>query len=154
MSKGATLLIADAGPVIALLGIQQLGLLSQLFDRVVLTATVRAEILHPLPSFMEVVPDPKDTSTHTWGRVIDIGEQTAIALAIEHPKAELLIDDLAGRREAASRGILLLGTLGLLRRAKLRGLLTKVRPSTDGLIGNGLWISPILYEQFLKSCSE
>ncbi len=54
---------------------------------------------------------------------LDQGEQDAILLA-ESVKAErLIIDDLEGRREAANRGLPVIGTLGILAEAARRNLL-------------------------------
>jgi predicted nucleic acid-binding protein len=54
---------------------------------------------------------------------LDRGEQDAILLA-ESLKAErLIIDDLEGRREAAKRGLPVIGTLGILAEAARRNLL-------------------------------
>ena len=51
------------------------------------------------------------------------GEQDAILLA-ESLKAErVIIDDLEGRREAAKRGLPVIGTLGILAEAARRNLL-------------------------------
>ena len=54
---------------------------------------------------------------------LDRGEQDAILLA-ESLKAErLIIDDLEGRREAANRGLPVIGTLGILAERARRNLL-------------------------------
>jgi predicted nucleic acid-binding protein len=54
---------------------------------------------------------------------LDRGEQDAILLA-ESLKAERpIIDDLEGRREAAKRGLPVIGTLGILAEAARRNLL-------------------------------
>jgi predicted nucleic acid-binding protein len=53
---------------------------------------------------------------------LDAGEVAAIALAANHPDALLLMDEAAGRAEAARRGIHVTGTLGILRDAASAGL--------------------------------
>jgi predicted nucleic acid-binding protein len=54
---------------------------------------------------------------------LDPGERAAIILAQQEADALLLIDDAAGRTEAARRGIPSTGTLGILRAAAVRQLL-------------------------------
>ena len=56
------------------------------------------------------------------------GEASVLALAAEHPGTEAIVDDLAGRRCAASLNILVRGTLGIVLVAKRRGLVRKWRP--------------------------
>ena len=62
------------------------------------------------------------------------GEREAIQLAFER-HATLIIDEAEGRAVALQLGIKLSGTLGVLVEAKRRGLLTRVRPEVERLIG-------------------
>jgi predicted nucleic acid-binding protein len=55
---------------------------------------------------------------------LDPGERAAIVLAQSEPGALLLIDETAGRIEASRRGIRNTGTLGVLRAAALKGLIS------------------------------
>ena len=54
---------------------------------------------------------------------LDAGEAAAIAIAELEIEVLLLIDENSGRREATRRGIPNTGTLGVLRRAAILGLL-------------------------------
>jgi predicted nucleic acid-binding protein len=54
---------------------------------------------------------------------LDRGEQDAILLAESFKAERLIIDDLEGRREAAKRGLPVIGTLGILAQAARRNLL-------------------------------
>ena len=54
---------------------------------------------------------------------LDRGEQDAILLAESFKAERLIIDDLEGRREAAKRGLPVIGTLGILAEAARRNLL-------------------------------
>ena len=53
---------------------------------------------------------------------LDLGERSAIVLALSEAEALLLIDETAGRLEASRRGISNTGTLGILRAAALADL--------------------------------
>jgi len=114
--------IADAGPLIALTRIEALDLLRQLFGHVCITTTVRDEILPAKAVFVEA-----DLLVHTlaerWIDVVEVpasdfaplnpgvdaGEASAIQMACSQQDAGdavlLVMDDRAGRLEAKSRGI-------------------------------------------------
>ena len=73
---------------------------------------------------------------------IDPGEQAAISLAREL-SASLLIDDIHGRKAAKSRGVTIIGTLGVLEVADGRGLVELPQAldalqTTDFRLGKGL----------------
>ena len=52
-----------------------------------------------------------------------MGENSAIALALELKAAQLLVDDRVARKAAAELGILTTGTVGILEKAAAKGLL-------------------------------
>ena len=74
-----------------------------------------------LPDWIDVrsVPVSDDPALSN----LDAGERSAIALAQSETNALLLIDEVAGRREASRRGISNTGTLGILRAAALGELI-------------------------------
>lgn len=84
---------------------------------------------------------------------LDTGEAAAIALALQLD-AILVIDERAGRRAAEARGLTVTGTIGLLLKAKERGLIPAVRPVLDSMIASGLRISPGLREEALRTTGE
>lgn len=55
---------------------------------------------------------------------LDRGEEAAISLALESKADALLIDERDGRRAASQRGIVIVGTLGVLEQAAKVGLLS------------------------------
>jgi hypothetical protein len=61
------------------------------------------------------------------------GEREALALAIERPGSRVLLDDRYARLVATTLGIPVIGTLGILLRAKRAGHLNEVRPLLDRL---------------------
>jgi len=87
---------------------------------------------------------------HGWGA----GEREAIALALEMQATELLIDDLAARRLAQSLGIPIIGSLGLLLRAKQRGLVSAVRPLLETMQTEEFRISDDLFSEILMAAEE
>lgn len=80
---------------------------------------------------------------------LDEGERQAIALALDHaPAVLLLIDDHAGRSSATRRRIRTLGTLGLLDLAATERLLN-VRRSLELLLSTNFRVSRTLVREVL-----
>lgn len=126
--------VADTGPVHNLILIEQIALLPALFDGVFLPETVRDEMLDakaPLPvrqwiaappAWLHVVPDPPSLSEDILLDDLDDGERAAVQLALSMQAALLLIDDRAGVAAATRKGLVVTGTLGVLKLAALRDL--------------------------------
>jgi predicted nucleic acid-binding protein len=65
-----------------------------------------------------------------------------------------VIDDLAARRCAASYGLRVIGSLGVVLRSKRRGLLDQARPWVTKLIEAGMFVDSTLLEQALNNVGE
>src|SRR5919197_4622831 len=78
---------------------------------------------------------------------LDRGEAAAIALAVEVPHAVVLLDDRKARITAQGLHLPVMGTIGLLLRAKRLGLLTEVRPVMDELAKAGFRLSLALWHK-------
>lgn len=59
---------------------------------------------------------------------IDKGESSAIALALEIPESTLILDDFKARKIADKLGLTYTGTLGVIIKAKLKGIVPSIRP--------------------------
>ena len=82
------------------------------------------------------------------------GEAEAIALAQRMNSSVLLMDDLRARKMAHRMGLRRMGTVALLGRAKLEGLIAVLRPELDALIAKGIFISPKLRQAALREVGE
>ena len=82
------------------------------------------------------------------------GETSVLALAAEHPGTEAIVDDLAGRRCAASLNIPVRGTLGIVLVAKRRGLIPKARPVIEEMVIGGLHLSRQVMDEALRRVDE
>jgi predicted nucleic acid-binding protein len=84
---------------------------------------------------------------------VDAGEAEAIALASE--KGCLLIsDDKQARATAKTLGVKVIGTIGVLVRAKQNGVVSAIKPILDELDLNSFFISRALREEALKLVGE
>ena len=82
------------------------------------------------------------------------GETQVLALALESSEPLALFDDALARRVAATLGIAVEGTLGLLLDAKKAGLLTSVRPLLDRLQSLGFRLDPGTRDAALRLSGE
>lgn len=163
--------IADAGPLIALARIEAIDLLRQLFGRVYITTKVRDEIL-PAKAFFAEVDLLASTIAEGWIDVvevptsdfrplnpgIDVGEASSIRLAHvsrEAGEAVLIVmDDRAGRLEAKSRGLALIGSAALIGLAKTQGLVPAARPLLEQMVASGYFIGPSVVSAVLANVDE
>ncbi|MBI1792554.1 MAG: DUF3368 domain-containing protein [Acidobacteria bacterium] len=83
------------------------------------------------------------------------GEAEAIALAFEMKANHLLIDEREGRTQARQLGLPLTGVLGVLLRAKKKGLIKAVKPEIDALRSKArFFIAPALEASILTKAGE
>lgn len=81
------------------------------------------------------------------------GESEAITFAMENSEYGIL-DDLQARKCATLLNWPLMGSLGIIVRAKKEGLLEVVKPTFEKLIASGLYVDRQLIEKVLTSIGE
>ncbi len=89
---------------------------------------------------------------HDWG--LGAGESSVLAYAFLSPGMTAIVDDLAGRKCAASLGIPVRGTLGIVLTAKKMGIIPSARSIIEDLVKTGLYLSPIIMETALSRVGE
>lgn len=150
------LVIADASPLIGLEQIGQIELIARLFGGVLVPPAVIQEIAVSVPrrDWLRVqslsAPIP---STVRLAR-LDPGEEEAVALAIELRPTWLVLDERRARRLAERLGLPVIGTLGILRTAKLRGVVGEVKPLIDALRATRFFVDDRLVGQLLDEMGE
>lgn len=82
------------------------------------------------------------------------GESSVLALALQHPGTDVIIDDLAARKCAASLSIPVRGTLGIVLAAKQRGAIPEARPVIEDLVATGLYLSRKVLDAALSRVGE
>ncbi len=78
--------------------------------------------------FIRVCPPSDLQKVRELMKELDPGESEALALALEMGIKAVLMDEAAGRSVATRLGIMPIGVLGILVRAKQRGLIESVSP--------------------------
>ena len=103
--------------------------------------------------WLQVVPTPPIPNVIAAQR-LDAGESAVLAVGLQQPETQVVLDDLAARRCAVSLGLATQGTLGLVLVAKRLGLVAEVRPLLDLLKQAGLYVSDPLAARVLKAAGE
>jgi hypothetical protein len=156
--------VADAGPIMSFARAERLELLRR----------VVGELWIPDAVYHEVVvtgagrPGAEETARGVWIKRKSIAEQAAVrdlprqlgagereAIVLAQELGAVLIADDRDARDAAERlGIPFLRSLGILREAKLRGIIPTVKPHVDALREYGFRLDDVTYQTFLQQMGE
>ena len=158
------IVIADAGPLIAFARINQLGLLTQVFEGVLVTdevfneCTMRTDFPETkviCEAFHNKQLQRCDTPTLHFelALCVDVGEASAIAVALELGYG-VLMDDKAGRSMAKNLGIATIGTVGVLVLAKQKRLIPALKPLLEQLTQSGYFLGDSLINNALLLVGE
>ena len=157
--RETSIAVSDTSPLIALKHAGLLEKLSQLFQRIAVPPSVMRELSVKEKEYFRSldflsVEEPHDERlVAVLKTVADEGEAEAIALALEK-NSLLVIDDLKGRKLARRLGLRIIGTLGLLKVMKLKGLVREVKPAIDRLKEKGFYISNDIVDRLLRDLGE
>ena len=160
--------IINASPIIALSILNKLDLLWQIFDKVYIPQTVVNEILSPsgktigkqeLKSAIEtaklipyIVKD-RELVTKLYGK-LHRGELEVIIGAKELNTDFAIIDEISARKLAKVMSVDTIGTVGILKIAKNKNLITDLKPLLLLLIKNKFRISEKLIDKILRDVNE
>ncbi len=159
------IVVADATPLIALAKIKHLGILAELFGRVVIPQSVYDEVVTKAlnrAGASEVakavffdIRSATDQSKVTYLLTnLDAGEAEALVLAEELSADLVLLDEKKARRVAERIGLRYTGTVGLLLAAKNEGKIKKLRPLLDELLVNDFYLDEKFYGRVLRLAGE
>jgi predicted nucleic acid-binding protein len=156
--------VADASPLILLDKVGHAALLTKLCDELALPDAVVREVgvkpegerlIAELASIPHVrieghIPTPAELEAWDLGP----GESQVLALAATRGGSRAVLDDLEARRCGRSLGIPLIGTLGVVLRAKRKALIPAARPVIAQLRAVGLFASSELVDGALRRLGE
>jgi uncharacterized protein len=144
--------VSDSTCLIGLERVGELEILPALFDSVMIPPEVGREFGGNF-EWLKVENLTGNLLAAALQMVVDAGEAEAIALASE--KNCLLISDDKQARAAAKRlGVAVIGTVGVLIRAKKNRIVAEIKPILDNLEANDFFISRALREEALKIAGE
>lgn len=163
MKEGAVL-VTDTGPLIALAGIGQLGLLRELYSAVVVPQAVHGEVLaggsfatglanYQQADWLDVI-DAGEPDLSLLA-LLDEGEAAVIALARARKITLVLIDEQKARKVARDiYGLTVIGSVHVLIEAKQRGLLERVGGAIQGMRDNGYRLHDTIVRYALEAAGE
>jgi uncharacterized protein len=157
--------VVNTSPLIFLAKLDRLNLLRKSADKVLVPSAVLREIREQpdeatqrieqaLPSWLEVRSVEKPELVEVLRADLDLGEAEVIGLALQTRAERVVMDDLDGRRFARRLGLDLVGTLGLLLAARLRGELASLQEEIELLRRQGFRISDGLIRSALREAGE
>jgi predicted nucleic acid-binding protein len=136
------LVIADTSCLIALSNVGQMDILKALCKTVYITPEIAVEFGEPLPPWIQAVQVKDIATLQTIHNSLDLGESSAIALALETENPLLILDDGKARRFAKNLGIQMTGTAGLLITAYEGGYLHDIHRVIAMLRKQNFWLPP------------
>jgi predicted nucleic acid-binding protein len=150
------LVVSDASPIHYLVLIDAVDILPKLFSKVIIPQhVITTELQNPktpalvriwisnLPAWVEVREPVKPVALH-----LHKGEEHAISLALEF-NTPILLDEKEARKVAQDKGLLVIGTVGLIERAASRNLID-LRESLSALQKTNMRVNRSLIQAALE----
>ena len=156
--------IVNSTPLIALSKVGRLGLLKQMYGEVYIPDAVfqevtkkndrvKEELIKSAWIHIETVKNDRDR--RMYSAKLHAGEVEVMMLALESDADSLVvIDDYAARKTADFLGLNLTGTIGMLIKAKMQGMIDHVMPIIEEMELQGIYYSNSLKEQIKTVSGE
>lgn len=155
--------VSNTTPILSLLKINKLELLKELYEKVIIPQAVYQEIeagrdwvyyinLSKL-DWIEIRP-LKHPQALDYLFDLDRGEAEVLILAREISADLVILDETLARRYAQMLDLTLTGTIGILLKAKEKGLIESVKAFLIELQSKGVWLSSGLVDQVTGLAGE
>ena len=148
------IIISDTSCFIILENIGKLELLQKAYGEIVTTTEIVNEYGEPLPEWVKIGTVKDKYRQQLLEMQIDKGESSAIALALETPDYTIILDDYKARKIAEQLGINFTGTIGVIVKAKLKGIIPSIKPLLEKIKLTNFRLSDDIELQALKEANE
>lgn len=148
------IIVSDTSCLIVLDKIGRLALLHEIYNEITTTPEVQREFGKDLPNWITIVAARDQLFQNRLNQKLDLGESSAITLALEFKSSLLLLDDLKARKIATELKLDFTGTLGVLVKAKQLGFISSLRETIAELHRCGFHFSNKLEQDILKQSNE
>ena len=158
----SNIVISNATPIISLCSVGYEFLLKELFHNILIPQAVDMELRSldkPGSRFsdlkwVEVVSVQNEEVIVFLRKDIDKGEAETIALAKQMNANVVIIDENAGYQIAKHFGLPVVRTLSILKVAKDKKIISKIRPIVEQMVKRGRWYSKNVVDKFLSDAGE
>lgn len=147
-------IISDTSCFIILNKIDELELLHKIYEQVTTTPDIAAEYGEALPEWVEIINVKDKLRQQLLELQIDKGESSAIALALETDNSTIVLDDYKARKVASQLGLNYTGTIGVIIKAKLSGIIPSIKPLINKIKQTDFRLSAEIEQQALKEANE
>ncbi|GHT16310.1 DUF3368 domain-containing protein [Planctomycetales bacterium] len=149
------IIISDASCLVNLERIQAIPILEKVCGSVIITEEVALEFGKPIPDWIDIHKASVYTTQELQEAGLDLGESSSISLALElRDDCLLILDDLAARVVAAQQNLKFTGLLGILLRAKERGIIKEIKLYVEQLKKAGFRLSDKVIQDVLREAGE
>jgi len=147
-------IISDTSCFIILSNIGELNLLQKVYGQIITTIEIATEFGEQLPDWVSIHQVTDKYRQQLLEMQIDKGESSAIALALETPNCTIILDDYKARKIADQLGLHFTGTIGVIVKAKLNGVIPSIKPILSKIRTTDFRLSSELELLALKEAGE
>lgn len=147
-------IISDTSCLIVLSNIGELNLLQKVYGQIATTVEIAIEFGEPLPDWFEILTVADKSKQLLLELQLDRGESSAIALALETPESVVILDDYQARKIANRLGLIYTGTIGVIIKAKLIGIIPSIKPFIKKIRQSNFRLSTEIELQALIEANE
>ncbi len=146
--------ISDSSCLIALDNIGMLFILKELYGKVFISREVAEEFGKKTEDWIEIRQVKDENYVKILNTFIDLGESGSIALSFEFGNSLVILDDLKARQVAKNLNLKFTGLLGVILRAKQKGIVTSVKEVINKLKSVNFRISQAMENEILRLADE
>lgn len=156
--------VVNSTPLIVLCGIGRLEILRTLYHEIFIPEAVYREVtavkdsacmqIENAGQWIHVEQIRDHTEKKMYKAKLHDGEVEVMILAQEQKADLVIIDDNAAKKTAKYLGLTVTGTLGVLIKAKQKGMIAELAPLLSRMKQNGFYIAPGLEMMVLEQAGE
>lgn len=156
--------IVNSTPIIVLCGIGKLDVLQDLYQEIFIPPAVYQEVtaiedsacmqIKNADSWIHVESIHDNSEKKMYKAKLHAGEVEVMILAQEQKADLVIIDDNAAKKTAKYLGLTVTGTLGVLLKAKNKGIVQEVAPLLVEMKRNGFYIDSVIETFVLEQAGE